>query len=161
MVTKNIAQITVEDIKKHPVWRFVNKPNGTEMSVQPVKRLPCTTLVGRLVGATVILADETRAWALLGNIDAFNARLTEHFLTISIEHHKEWFHLARYHDFDYVERGPASLAKFLAKDIDDIFPIKYDLRPYATGEEGSLCGEIPKEPRERLSRAEVIALAVP
>jgi hypothetical protein len=53
------------------------------------------------------------------------------------------------------------LSHFLGLPVDDIFPIFFDVRMYAEGDPASLTGYIQKEPRERLSRAEIIALAVP
>jgi hypothetical protein len=62
---------------------------------------------------------------------------------------------------DYSKNGPEALAIFLGKDVSQIFPISYDLTAYATGEESVLIGEVLKEPRERLTRSEIIAMAVP
>jgi hypothetical protein len=100
-------------------------------------------------------------WSFLGNIDTSNPRLTEHFLTISIEFNGKWFHLARYHDYDFADRSPAKLATFLGKEVDSVFPISYDIRSFAEGEPYALTGTIEKEPQERLTRAEIIAMAVP
>jgi hypothetical protein len=97
----------------------------------------------------------------LGNVDSENARLNQHFLTISIERDGRWFHLARYHDRDYDSRGPQALAGFLGLKVDEIFPIAFDLRPVARGSPDALTGVVSKEPSERLSRAQIIALAVP
>ena len=118
-------------------------------------------LTGKVVGTQVTLANGQHAWALIGNIDATNARLTEHFLTLSIERGGCWFTLARYHDFGYTENGPDALAHFLVLPVDAVFPISYDVRQYAKGDAATLSGQIRKEPRERLSRAEIIAKAVP
>jgi hypothetical protein len=94
-------------------------------------------------------------------VDERSPRLTEHFLTLSVLHDGRWFVVSRYHDVDYVENGPEALAQFLALSIDEVFPIAYDLRPLAKGDPAALAGKIFKEPRERLSRAEIVAMAVP
>jgi hypothetical protein len=114
-----------------------------------------------IVGTEVRLANGNRVWALVGNVDTTNARLTEHFLTLSVERNGRWFALARYHDFDHTERGPEALANFLDLGIDEVFPIAFDLRAYAQGDGEALCGIVRREPRERLSHAEIIAMAVP
>src|SRR5262249_59029714 len=88
-------------------------------------------------------------------------RLTTHFLTLSVERDGRWFHVARYHDFDYEERAPEKLAAFLGLAVNEVFPITYDLRPYANGDPRALHGMIPEAPAEKLTRAEIIALAVP
>jgi hypothetical protein len=102
-----------------------------------------------------------RLWTLIGNIDPRNPRLTEHLLTLSIEHAGRWFSLGRYHDFDYADRGPEALSRFLGVAVDEIFPISFDVQQYAEGDPATLKGSVLKEPREKLSRAEIIAMAVP
>lgn len=98
----------------------------------------------------------------LGNLDPTNSCLTEHFLTLSIfRSDGTLFNLARYHDFDAEERGPAALAAFLGLPLDAVFPISYDLTCVVAGPLESLRGTITAEPRERLTGAEIIALAVP
>lgn len=109
----------------------------------------------------MLLANGNRVWALIGNLDTKNARMNEHFLTLSVVHNGKWFDLARYHDHDYVDHGPDALAHFLGLSIDDVFPISYDVRRYAKGEAEALAGTVQKKPRVRLSRAEIIAMAVP
>jgi hypothetical protein len=140
----------------HPVWRY---KRGT--SVVPVRQVPVTKLTGKVVGVQVILANGEKVWALVGNVDTSNARATEHFLTLSVEREGLWFTLSRYHDFDYAENGPEALARFLGLRVDEVFPISYDIRQYAKGEPAALSGKIHSEPRERLSRAEIIGMAVP
>jgi hypothetical protein len=158
MATKTIDTITVGDIEEHPVWRF---RSGGDTTIEPILRLPCTTLNGRIVGTQVALVDGTIVWALLGNIDTTNHEFSKHFLTLSVEFEGDWFHLARYHDYDYDKRGPAQLSEFLRKPIDQIFPITYDIRPVFKGDFAALRGKIEKEPSVRLTRAEIIAMAVP
>lgn len=158
---KPIESIEVRDLEAHAVWQYANVDGDNEAFVRPVRRLPVARLAGKVVGTRVRLANGTDAWGLLGNIDESNARLTEHFLTLSIFHDGRWFTLARYHDFDDGQSGPDALARFLGLPVDEVFPIAYNIRPYVKGDPSALAGLIPKEPRERLSRAELIALAVP
>jgi hypothetical protein len=161
MTKPSIESITTDEIRQTPVWRFASKPRSDETELIPVQKLPCKNLNGRLVGTQVTLADGALVWSFLGNIDTSNPRLTEHFLTISIEFNGKWFHLARYHDYDFADRSPAKLATFLGKEVDSVFPISYDIRSFAEGEPYALTGTIEKEPQERLTRAEIIAMAVP
>jgi hypothetical protein len=91
--------------------------------VRSVTVLPVSKVTGKIVGTPVLLASGREVWALIGNVDSTNPRLTEHFLTLSIEREGKWFHLARYHDCDYAERGPDALAQFLGVPVTDIFPI--------------------------------------
>jgi hypothetical protein len=160
-IIKPVELLQIEDLEKFPVWTFINNDMMGETLVKSVKKVPVKSLAGKIVGLKVTLADGTTAWTIVGNVDANNSSLTNHFLSISFYKAKSWFHLARYHDFEYKENGPMALSLFLSKGVDKIFPISYDLRPYAVGVEQALVGEVLKEPVIRLSRAEIIALAVP
>ena len=160
-LTKSVESLRASDLEKFPVWRYTNRDLSNELSVRPLKRLPVSSLTGNIVGVRVKLANGQLRWALIGNVDETNARMTEHLLTLSLEQDGKWLSLARYHDFDYQNRGPDALARSLGLTVDQVFPIEYDLRPYASGDEAALNGIIPREPRERLTRAEIIAMAVP
>jgi len=160
MQMKPVDGLTVADLRAHPVWEYTSG-GANETYVRPIKRIPVTSLTGKEVGTEVTLANGDRVWALIGNVDSANPRLTTHFLTLSVERDGSWFHLARYHDFDADKRGPIQLAAFLGLAVHDVFPISYDLRSYVKGASAALHSTIPAEPVERLSRAEVIALAVP
>lgn len=159
-VAKRVDALTVEDLAADPVWRY-SPAQTDDLLVRPVKRLPVKSLVGKIVGTPVRLANDSEVWAILGNIDTTNMRLTAHFLTVSVERDGKWFHLARYHDPDFRSRGPLQLARFLRLRPEEVFPISYDVRRYVARKPRALAGTIPLEPPERLSREEVIALAVP
>lgn len=87
--------------------------------------------------------------------------MTEHFLTLSIEHGGRWFSLARYHDFDYADRGPEAMSRFLGLAVEEIFPISFDVQQYAERDPAALKGRVLRELREKLSGADIIAMAVP
>jgi hypothetical protein len=159
--SKPISSIAVIDLLANPVWQFVTEDSPDETSDRPVTGIPVDSVAGSVVGTQVRLANGSQVWALIGNVDLRSARLTEHFLTLSVETGGTWFNLARYFDADYAERGPEALAQFLNLPVDQVFPIAYDIRAYAQGDQEALCGLVSQEPRERLSRAEIIAMAVP
>ena len=96
----------------------------------------------------------------LGNIDLDSARSTQHFLTLSVERGRRWFHLARYHDVDRAREGPLALAHFLELTPAEVFPISYDVSVHVVGDVNVTRGSILAEPVERLSSSELIALAV-
>jgi hypothetical protein len=159
---KDVTQLTPADLREHPVWRFTSSDEPSETVVQPLKKLPAKSLTGSLVGCEVQLSCGKKMTALLGNLHVEKARLTEHFLTISIfREDGEIFHMARYHDFDAGERGPDAVATFLGMKKDEIFPIAWDVSELVVGRPASLHGLIESSPRERLTRAQIIALAVP
>jgi hypothetical protein len=158
---KRVDALSSADLELNPVWQYVNRDEAGEILVRPVKQVPVSSVSGKLIGTRVRLANGTEPWALIGNVSDNNPRMTEHFVTMSIERDGKWFHLARYHDMDYAERGPNALAQFLGLSVDDLFPITFDLRRYAKGDDAALTGTVRKEPREKLSRAELIGMAVP
>jgi len=161
MSLKHIELLDIADLEANPVWEFANDDASGETLVRSVKQIPAKNLDGKLVGTKIRLANGATTWALVGNIDTEKPRLNEHFLTLSIERDGEWFHLARYHDLDFAIRGPEALSRFLGLPVDEVFPISVDVRPYSEGNPAALANVIQKEPRERLSSAEIITLAVP
>jgi len=158
---KKVEALTIADLKRFPVWQYTNDDEKFgEMGVRPIKKIPVRNLNGCIVGTQVRLANGVAVWAMIGNLDSADSRSTQHFLTLSICRDGRWFHMARYFDFDFEERGPQVLADFLGLEIEDVFPISYDIRRYCTGESSALVASIEKEPRERLTRAQLIALSV-
>jgi hypothetical protein len=143
------------------VWEFVSNDEPDETHVHPVDRLPVTSLESRIIGVEIQLAGGRRVWALLGNLDVHDARRTQHFLTISVFAQDAWFHLARYHDVDREERGPTRFAQELGLRVDEVFPIRYDIGAWVTAPADSVVGRVEAEPLDRLSRTELIRLAVP
>jgi hypothetical protein len=158
---QSVEELQVEQLKVYPVWRYVESPKRGETAVRLVKKVPVTSLTGKLVGTQVRLNNGNTVWALLGNIDSNNPKLTKHFLTLSVERDSSWFSLARYHDFDCSSRGPRELARFLELPLDHVFPISYDITKYVIGDRGALSGIIEADPKEKFTRAEIIAMAVP
>lgn len=125
--SRSVESLRPTDLMTHPVWEFASDDEPDETSVHPVDERPIKSSENRIVGTEVELANGSRVWILLGNIDITDARRTRHFLTMSVFVRNEWFHLARYHDVDREVRGPAQLAQALALGVEDIFPIRYDI----------------------------------
>ena len=160
--SKLYAALSIEDLRRHPVWRMLlTRDSDDELYVRPLKRLPALNLEMKLVGTQVRLANGTSCWAMLSHVDAQKPRLTRHFLSAAFHKDGKWFHLSRYYDFDHERRGPGALAEFLNLPVDAIFPITYDIRSVAKGDPAALVGAITLEPEEKLTRDEIIALAVP
>ena len=156
---KPVKSLTVADFQAHPVWEYLNDDEIGETMVRPVEKLPVETLDNRLVGSQVRLANGSQVWALIGNFDVTNPRAIQHFLTLSIERGGKWFHLARYHEVGFPAEGPEALARFLGLRVDDVFPITVDVRRYVQGDPEALTAIVLKEPRERLTDAELIAIS--
>jgi hypothetical protein len=157
---KPAESLMVADFKVHPVWEFLNDDEIGETMARPVEKLPVETLDDRIVGTQVRLANGLEVWGLFGNFDVKNPRATRHFLALSIERDGKWFHLARYQDVDFTSRGPEALARFLGLHVDYVFPITVDVRRYVRGDPAALTAIVLKEPQERLTRAELLAMSV-
>ncbi len=155
---KPVESLTVADFKAHPVWEYLNDDEIGETMVRPVEKLPVESLDNRIVGTHVRLANGSQVWAFIGNLDVTNPRASKHFLFLSIERGGEWFHLARYHDIGFTSRSPEALARFLGLQVDEVFPISVDVRRYVRGDPAALTATVLKEPQERLTRAELMAL---
>jgi hypothetical protein len=155
---KPVEELTVDDVKAAPVWEFINDDSIGETMVRPVTQLPVENLDQKLAGTIVRLANGTLEWAIIGNVDSRDPRRTEQFLTLSLERDGKWFFLQRYFDVMYAVMGPDALAQFLGLPVDDVFPIAFDLRLYSDGDPAALMGSVLKEPREKLSEEEIMAL---
>src|SRR5258708_2695668 len=157
-----LSQLTVADLSHDPVWEFTHSddPDDDETAIRPVFGLPVSDLKNRVVGIEVTLSNDSKCWAILGNIALYNSRQTRHFLTISVEREGNWFDLARYHDVDYSRRGHAQLAAFLGMSVEKVFPIRYDLSPVVVSTAEGTRGAVPLDSDDRLSSNELIALAL-
>lgn len=158
---RRVSALSVADFEVSPVWQFAGSDDDGEPLVRPVKRIPVATTSGKIVGTRVTLGNGDTAWAIIDNIDICNALAAEHFLSLSIERAGAWFHLARYFDVDYLTRGPSALARFLGLTVAEVFPVSYDLRPYVKSGAAILVGAVQETPKERLSEAELMTLAIP
>ncbi len=157
MNTKTIDTITVQDFMNSPVWRF-SEPG--ELFVEPVANPDCGVHDSWFFGTRFVYADKSTSWGMLSNIDLEHPVSTQQFMCISVEKSGEWFHLARYHDFDYNKRGPLQLAQFLGKSIEDVFPFSFDVREACHNTSQLLCGVVDVRVYEKLTSAEIIDLAI-
>jgi len=156
-----IEKLTSADLEKFPVWEFTDNDEDDETDVRPVGKTPVKNLINCLVATQAKLANGASVWALIGDIDTCNPQLTKHFLTLSVLQNGTWFTMARYHDIDADTRGPRALTEFLGLRISDVFPISYDINQHSLGNQDALVGKIEMEPKQRLTRAQLIALAAP
>lgn len=159
--SKPFTHIGISDLERHPVWESILDDEADELSVFPVRQVPVAHLEGRFVGTRVQLANGDLHWAMLFHLDANDPRKTEQFLSLRIERNGQWFDLARYWDVDYRRSGPEAVASFLGLPLEEIYPIRYDVREYSMGDPVALAGEVPKEPRERLPEHVIIKMAIP
>jgi len=79
---------------------------------------------------------------MLGNIDLQDANQTARYLTISFLKEEERFDLARPIDFHYETHGPKALCDFLELKLEDVFPIRYDVRSVCRGDPAAMAGEL-------------------
>ncbi len=155
---KRIEDLDEKDLETYSIWEYFDDPEGEYILVEPVKKLPLNDLSSKLISSKVSLANGMLLNALLGNISLKNKRLTQHFITLEIFSEGKRFHLARYHDIDADTSGPKALADFLNLKESEIFPIQYNLSSTLMGDAEILIGEIPAEPKERLTMDELMDL---
>lgn len=155
-----VGKLTEALLRKHPVWEFTNDDEGNETQVRPVKKLPVTSGDGRVFGCEIRFADGTEAFAMIGNWSLKEKEPNEHFRTLTVFFKGKEHCRLRYHDFDFEKRGPTALARKIGKKPDEIFPISYDLSAVAKGAADCVGGVILAEPKAKLSRQAIIALAV-
>ena len=109
----------------------------------------------RIVGVTLHLANGAEVDGMLCNITLDDLRHTEQFRCVAaFLDDGSIFHLARYYDAEYDRHGPMALAEHLGIELDEVFPISYDISDIATGRPDVVVGQIPLEPRERLTDEE-------
>ncbi len=162
-IIKPVDELTAADVQAHPVWEYNLSHEGElpdETFVQPIYVLPVEHLDNRVIGTQVTLANGERFWSIISNVDVQNAEVTEQFLKVGLDRGGERFFLARYFDLNHTECGPHALAEFLELPVAEVFPISYDLTHHVIGDAAILKGQILEAPRVRLSRDQIIALAV-
>jgi hypothetical protein len=157
---KPFLSLQVSDLRRFPVWESI-VDTQPEVTVFPVAKLPVSSLSGRIVGTCVRLGCGQQVWAIILYVDNLDAHKNEHFVQLYMERDGQWFFLSRYWDLDYERNGPQALAEFLGMGLDDVFPIAWDVSPFAEGHPAALSGLVLKEPKERLSEEEIIRMAVP
>jgi hypothetical protein len=155
------GKLTAQDFAKFPVWRFTSDDTPDETYVSPVRKLPVKRVDGCIIGCKVHLANGTALQGVVANLNLTDPRCNEHFLALSVfGEDGDRFRLARYHDVDFARRGPDALAAFLRLPISAVFPITYDVSDVVSGRHAVLRGVINAEPNERLTRKEIISLAL-
>lgn len=130
---KTPDSLTLFDLEKYPAWQFSNDDQAGELLIEPITNFPISNPLGVLFGVLLRLRNDRKIWGILSNLNFENPELNKHFLSLSVEQAGKWFHVARYHDFDYAERGPEALANLLKMSTEDIFPISYDITKLGKG----------------------------
>lgn len=160
---KPINELTVADLKRHPVWRFLLSRESSldETWVSPVKSLPVSDLANRVVGTHAHMACGSPIFCLLGSVSLRDPKRTQQFIGLTVfRDDGERFHLARYFDVDYADQGPEALAEFLGRTVEEVFPISYDMGSVARGHNEVTKGLIPAEPLTRLTGKERMELVI-
>jgi hypothetical protein len=82
--------LQVPDLKAFPIWESIIEQEG-DVSVFPVKDLPVSSLIGRVVGTQVTLGNGNPAWAIIMNLDTTDARKNCHLAQLEIERDRNGF----------------------------------------------------------------------
>ena len=142
-IRKDVAELTEDDIGDHPVWEYVSDHDHlAETIMTPVVELPITHLVGRVVGTHVVLACGVRCPAILGGLDLRDPELNKYSLQISfIKGATQIFFAAD----SGICCSASEVAHFLGHEVEDVFPISYDISRHCVGNSASLSGSIPSQ----------------
>jgi hypothetical protein len=158
MKAKPVTSLMAQDLARHPVWEYdlgnETRPGRDETWVVPVKALPVSDLSNHVVATALHLRNGQVLPGMLGCVSLQDTFSNQQFLLASVWHENEWFHLARYYDFDPEKNGPAALAALLSLPVEQIFPIAYDISRWARGLPDVVRGEIAAEPAIRLTDKE-------
>ncbi|MCA3175539.1 MAG: hypothetical protein ING36_08370 [Burkholderiales bacterium] len=156
-----LSDLNPAQLEFQQVWKYVPAERDGEVCVSPEKAIRPRSLKNRIVATKVQLANGSCLWALLENIDIDLPEFTKHWMVCYFYLKKKWWRLARYHDADAMKHSPQELARRLGNQIEEVFPITYDVRALCSVDSSALAGLIFAEPETRLKRAEIIRLAVP
>ena len=161
-IKKRAPELTVEDFERFPIWRYTDadEVDMDETVASPVTELPVSDLMSCLVGTRVRFNNGKAVSAFLANLSLDNPLKTKHLLATAISWQNTWFHLSDYFCADYEKNGPRSLAELFGLQVEEVFPIRYDISSLAVGPEDVVKGEIPAEPDVRLTSEQRIRLIV-
>src|SRR5262249_40470690 len=71
---KPFLSLEISDLQNHPIWEAV-VDNEPDVTVFPVASLPVPSLLGRVVGATVRLANRQVVWAIIQHLGTLTVRI--------------------------------------------------------------------------------------
>ncbi len=154
----HLTKLSEKDLQESPVWIGVDSDQD-ETAIRPAKAAP-RSVEGKIVASTFTLKNGSVVPGVMFNLSD-DASLNQHLASAAFLLAGKWFFLARYHDSDVKRSGPVALAARLGLPLDQVFPIQYELTHLFKPPTVAQRGEILAEPRKRLTRAQIIALAVP
>lgn len=157
---KPLSELTISEMDLYPVWEYVIDDRYDEFYIIPVPRLPVTSLKTRFICTDITTHSRNRYRAILDNIDLTDQLMTDTFLSATIIIDDEWFTLARYFDITYDLNGPSQLSENLKLNIEDIFPIEYDISSIVSGSHINTIGYIPLKPSIILPIDDIIKMSV-
>jgi hypothetical protein len=110
----------------------------------------------------VRLARGDHVQAIISGLEPDNLARSEVFKTLSVWLSGEscWFRMARYFDPWNRTQGPKKLAKALGLSLEIVFPIKFDLTGIFKRKHLGLIGTFLSEPKNKLSKDEIIELSM-
>lgn len=138
-----VESLTPADAMQHHVWRFVPdemlSETIDETFVVPESE-PVDSLDSKVILTEVALANGNMFPAMINNVFANDRKKTQIFIDISLFYMGIWFDIPRVIDSDYSNEAVVKIADALGIEVDDMFPIHYDLRQYVIGEGEGLFG---------------------
>lgn len=151
---KDFEDLTVADLHQFPVWKFAD--DGTsEFQIEPLSAKSYPDLGSLIIGSELRFQDGTSHCSIFQNVSYGGPSVNDHLLTCTIWNGEVWLPLSRYHDFDVDDFGPQQLATAFSRQVSDIFPMTYDLRPPLNSAADGLVGRVLAEPIFRFEKSEI------
>lgn len=157
-----LDELKPEELNVVWLWEYTPSKDG-RLWVKPIKTTKTKKFSGRIAACEVVFADGSRHTAMIEGIDIETPEFSKHHreLILWISTHG-WFRLAQYYCNDDVKAicGDEVLCKIVNKSLNEVFPIKFDLRDRSSIDSTCLSGAFEHNPSWGLSGADVMKILV-
>ena len=156
-----LNEITATELLTAPAWSYTPSKDG-RVWLKPVGSKRLRTFNNRMVTCQFHTPSGEAIWGLVEGIHPDLPLFSKHWRkAYLLRSDGKWFELARYHDYNWSTKGPERCAYFFRSTVHAMFPLRFDISHLSATASSSLVGVFESDPKDRLPRAEIIALAVP
>jgi hypothetical protein len=156
---RQLIVLKEEDLKTTLVW-LGSTSDRDETGIRPATRSSLKNIEGKIVACTFRLKNGIEFVGVMFNLTD-DVDLNAHLANAALLIDGRWFFLARYHDAELETHGPAALAARVKQPIGNVFPIAYEVLHQFNPPSPAQRGELLAKPKKKLTRVQIIALAVP
>jgi hypothetical protein len=156
---KHLLDLHEGDLKSTFVW-VGSTSDRDETSIRPATRSSLKSIEGKIVACSFRLNNGAELVGVMSNLTN-NVSRNAHLANAALLIEGKWFFLARYHDAEFKTHGPAVVALRLKLPLGKIFPITYEVLHRFNPPSAAQRGVIHAKPKNKLTRKQIIELAVP